>query len=449
MIGIGNFVPLVCNIQRAGIDQRVVLHPSIFLEEIRTVAGEKIAGHGNPKLTVHNKLLPSERYAHRSLHLCPHVTVPRTLLTRDQPARQETSVTLQDQQRDWDFLERHRDLVFDTQGIRMADSTWDKVHALAEDIWTFRREIQKPGGNDFSRSCPWSHPVDTLVYGSWCLGGAYALVALCATIGVPARELSIWGHSIAEAWVGGQWCTIESISRFPKAGGTNMLPVGFAELRLEPFDPSRPLADEQRETYWETDMLMIRGAENGLWLQQIRGTCYQPQTAMALYPGWSEPRFKSHWPDRYRLLDGQVTLAGEPALILRPGRAFQRRFWVGSLAETRGIRAALCGPEHAMPNRNLPADGGDWFLSVNGKVHPVRDVGGWPFVPSGECGPWRMEFDLPLEELYEHAWNTLAIGCPGRPSAQHSAPTAAGEYLWFGGEGEWSAPEEPCLCPEI
>ena len=439
---VGDFVPLELTIQRAGIPQRVILRPSIHIEEIRTVPGEPIAGNGNAGTTVHMKGVPSERYAHRSGHLCPFSSVPGTILTRQEPPRQETSVTLQDQERDWDFLERHRDLVFDGRRIQMTDPAWDKVWALAEDIWTFRREIQKPGGNDFSRGCPWRHPVDTLVYGSWCLGGAYALVALCATLGLRARELSIWGHSVAEVHLDGQWCLVDSISRFPKNGGCNMVRASFAEVRLDPTNPKYGFCKEQQETYWESYNLAVRGFENGLWLQQIRDTVFTPQTAPALYPGWENPRFKSPYKDRYDLVWGQGGF-GCPELILKQGQALQRRFWLGSLVETKALRAAFLGVDTGpLPSHHVPAGGGDWFIAVNGRVHGIRDQGGWQFhresIDHGKA--WRHEFEIQPAELLENAWNTLAIGCP---------VGSGNEFLCFGGAGEWSEPAEPIYCARL
>lgn len=442
---IGNFVPLVLTIQRAGIPQRVVMRPTIHIEEVRTAAGEKIPGQSvGPGGTCYVPGVPAERYAHESLHLCPHVSVPNVVLSRDNPPRQELSVSLQDQQREWDFLVRHRELVFDDRRIQMADSAWDKVFVLAEDIWTFRRDLQKPGGNDYSRTCPWSHPVDTLIYGSWCLGGAYALVALCATMGILAREVSICGHSVTEVHLGGQWCFVDSIQRFPKQGGCNMVRASWAEVRLDPANPKYGFIPDQQNVYWESFNLHTRGSENGLWLQQIRDTAYQPQTAMALYPGWSQPRFKSPYADRYDLLWGRSGF-GYPELVVRQGQALGRRFWVGSLAATKSLAATFIGV-HAgngnMVSHNVPKGGGEWFIAVNGKTHSIASLGGWAFHKESRPAnlPWEQPFEIPLAELRENSWNTLVIGCPAGGN---------GQFLALGGAGEWSLPEEPVWCGEV
>jgi len=259
---IGTFIPLEMQTVRAGIPQRVVLRPGIHIEEVRTVPGRLIRGHGDPTCTIHVKHYGPHRYLHASEHLCPHIRAPGGLISRHNPKQQETSVALQNVERDWDFLERHRELIFDNRRIKMCDAPWDKVWALAEDIWTFRRIIQKPGGNDFSKSCPWSHPVDSIIYGSWCLGGAYALIGLCATLGYAAREISIGGHSQAEVHFEGRWNFVESIARFPPSGGVNMVRDNFARIRLDPFNKRYGFCEQQRAAYWETTTLTSMSPAN-------------------------------------------------------------------------------------------------------------------------------------------------------------------------------------------
>jgi len=189
--------------------------------------------------------------------------------------------------------------------------------------------------------------------------------------------------------------------------------------------------------------LSLSSPDNGLWLQQYRNTFFTPQTALALYPYWTEALFKSHKPDRYDFLWGRHCPSwANHRLILKKGQAFQRRFWVGSLAETAGMIATFHGLERTdTAAHNVPRGGGDWFIAVNGHVRPIRDQGGWTF-HRGEAqnpGAWTHEFEIPPGDLREHDWNTLAIGCAG----------SGGEFLWFGGTGEWSLPEEPCFCPRV
>ncbi len=437
-----HFHPIRQQLQRAGIPQSFMLCPSIHIDEIRSVAGDSIPGHGNSKLTVHLADAGPERYAHRSLHLCPHTAVPCGLPGRDEPARQEVSVALGDKDRDWDFIQRHVELIFDTKRIQMADAARDKVHALAEDLWRFRRVIQKPGGNDFSKSVPWSHPVDAIIYGSWCLGASYAMIAMCATLGITGRELALRGHSTSEVHLNGQWHFVESIQRFPENGGNNLPGAPFAEIRLNPFDTAYGFCEEQQEFYWETCSLQFTSPANGLWMQGGDSTFLTPQNALALYPGWTDPRFKSPDPHRHPLVWGRDGSAALPELLLKKGQAMQRRFWVGSLAETRALEARFSGfAWSGIASSQVPADGGDWWIAVNGKRYPIRDQGGWTFTKDRAVAPgdWYHTFELPLEALREGDWNTLTIGCDGHGH----------EFLWFAGRGETTRPEEPCFCPDL
>lgn len=59
-------------------------------------------------------------------------------------------------------------------------------------------------------------------------------------------------------------------------------------------------------------------------------------------PARGAPRFKSHQERTHDLVWGQPAWS-HPVLILKRGKAFRRRFWIGSLAETAGITVTLCG----------------------------------------------------------------------------------------------------------
>lgn len=440
---IGSFQPLTIDQEFLYGRYQAHLSPSIHIDEVRTVRGEKISGTINPKAPCHDPEAGPHRYAHRSQHLCPHTALDYTAITPEFPDHQEPSVTLQDSSRDWHFLARHRDLVFDNKRIQLADSPWDKIRALAEDIWTFRRVIQKPGGNTFEHSTPWSHPVDSLMYGSWCLGGAYALIGLCATLGIRAREISLRGHSATEVWLNGKWCFVESIQRFAENGGTNMVDASFAEVRLAPTDPAYGFCAEQQQMYFQTRFLSSMCPNNGLWLQQLQNVSYCPETALAMYPYWTEPRFKSDQPERYELVPRFQNAGGaHEALILRQGQAFARRFWIGSLSETKTLTATFEGAGRTdVPTQNVPEDGGNWFIAVNDKIYPIRDLGGWSALrgAGGKTSPWQFSFELPLAELTEHAYNMLAIGCDGSGT----------QFLRFHGAGNAALPAETCFCPRL
>lgn len=444
---IGSFVPLETVHQGSCWKRRMLFSPSIHVQEQRTVTGDLVAGKEFRTSNAQWQRLGPERWAHRSRHLCSFTTTPPPFVipTRDDPPDQPHFFPTQ--QQDWDFWCKHRDLVFQGKGLHPAAPMWERVHALAEDIWTFRFNIQKPGGNDFSRECPWSHPTPTLMYGSWCAGCAPALIALCATLGVPARVVQVLDHAMVEAWIDGAWCLIDNVTSLAKAGGNMMLRGGLAEVLLDPTNPQWGFTDEQKGKYWEKTFLMY-SSSTGRHHEEPFITHLTPQNALALYPGWVNPRFKSHQPDTYDLVWGRPAWS-HPALILKQGQAFRRRFWLGSLAETRRILVTLCGErgsgDAAYAPHHVPTDGGDWFIAVNGRRFSLRDLGGWQFADGKQPQDWILDlrwtrtFDVPLDALVESEWNEIAVGCPG----------SGEQFLRFGGSADWILPEEHCLCPRV
>ncbi len=445
----GNWLPLETVQQGSSFKRRIVLSPSIHIEETRTSAGSEIAGAElRPKegQSAQWQRLGRQRYAHHSLHVCPHTKTPPPFVipTRDDPPDQ--SHFFDTQQQDWRFWEKHRDLVFQGKGIHPADPIWDRVHALAEDIWTFRYTIQKPGGNNFSREMPWSHPTTALIYGSWCAGCAPALCALCATIGVPTRMVQIVDHMMVEAWLQDRWCLIDNVTDFAQAGGNMMLRGSLADVLLDPTREEWEFIDKQKGKYWEKTIMQYTPS-TGLFNEEPWTTFLTPQNALAVYPSWIEPRFKSHREKSYDLVWGQPSHSS-PVLVLKQGQAFRRRFWIGSLAETKSMRATFCGEggcTSGIAQYNVPQDGGDWFIDVNGSRFSVGELGGWDFHHSP--GPnrerlkdvlWTHGFEVPIQLLREHSWNHVAIGATGSGS----------EFLRFGGTSDWILPEETCWCPQ-
>lgn len=346
-------------------------------------------------------------------------------------------MALGDKHKDWDFLERHRDLVLDNKGFSLHTSVADKIEALAEDIWRFRRVIQKPGGNTFSQCIPWSHPVDTLIYGSWCLGGAFAFVALCATYGIQARHVSMWGHSAAEVHLGGRWRYVESIQRFGE-NGNNLPSASFAEVVLDPLNPEYGFCPEQQCVYWQTWPQCYSVHADGLWLHEKRKTVLCPQTVRSLYPVWESPGFKSNNEYAYELLpaaDAEVS----HEFVLRSGQAMRRRFWIGALDQTRRLTAYFHGGSHGnWPGRKVSDDGGDWFAAVNGGVRPLKENGGWR-IQQKPGNSWALEVPLPLENLQENAWNTITLGCRG----------AGDKYVCLAGYAPLEHEAEACFCANV
>ena len=437
------FVPVEKTFRGDGWSVSAAMQPAIHVEEFVARPGEPIPP-SPPPAGVSER--PVERYRHRTRHLAPPRQTPQGFFTREQP--RPVSRTFGDVGRDWDFVVQHRDKVLAGAGVTAASSDRDKVHALAEDIWKFRRQIRQPGV-DLRTEEPWSHPADTLCYGSWCVGAGNAMVALCNTLRIPARLVGVNDHTMSEVWLDGAWRFVENAGTWLEGGGECLQERNWAQVIADPHGGGPGITDAQRYRY----QVMWQGGyefpqPDGLFAFEggFQGAHLTPQTAASLYAGWDEPVFKSAHGDRYDLVWGwPAANCLHDEWILRQGGAFGRRFWLGSLGDTRRVLATFCGPhnqpEMTTPPHRVASDGGEWFVQVNDRRHAVGDQGGWTFLKDGyrDRSVWIHEFEIPLGELRESAWNTIALGNAGRGP----------EFLHFGGGCEPLAPAEPCWCRNV
>ena len=436
--------PILVTKQHIPWSATIQFSPSIYVDEVRKTPGEAIPGSELGDVDNQWQTLGPERYAHRSAHLNPHVEpMPWKTPTRDDPPDQPHF--LKRQQHDWDLWEKHRDLVFERKQLQHVDSVWDRVAALAEDIYRYRFTIQQPGGNGNPKGGHWtpmSHPTPTIAYGSWCAGCAPTLVALCATMYVPARMVQILDHAMAEVLVGGQWCLADNSTNMWNGENEMFSRASLAEILLEPTSERFDFTDAQRYKFWQRTAMMY-SSNTGRWHEEPYAADLTPQNVHGLYPGWTDPRFKSADPHRYMLLGARNQFT-HPSLILRRGERFLRRFWLGSLAETDRLIATFTGPKNGKSSKaaNVPPSGGDWCVQINDHQIPVQDAGGFGLADDVENGPtygvwprakpaWWVQLDLPRGALTEHGWNTLAIGCPGSGS----------QFLQFAGHADAMNPD--------
>jgi len=436
-----NLAPILVTTQHDPWRATLQFSPSIYIDEVRAEAGTPIAGGELGEVDNQWKRLGPARYAHRSAHLNPHVEpMPWWTPTRDEPADQPRF--FKHQHHDWDLWEKHRDLIFQTKGLRLIDPAWDRVAALAEDMYRYRFTIQHPGGNPKGPWTPMSHPTPTIIYGSWCAGCAPTLAALCSTMHIPARMVQILDHAMTEVLIDGRWCLADNSTNMWTGENEMFSRASLAEILLDPTSERFEFTDAQRYKFWQRTAMMY-APNTGRWHEEPQAADLTPQNAMGLYPGWTTPRFKSADPNRYALLAARNTFA-HPSLILRQGERFARRFWLGSLEETDRLTATFTGPagRHASGAANAPASGGAWYVQINGERIPVGDAGGFAFADDAEDGPtygvwplakptWWLQLDLPRGALLEHAWNTIAIGCPG----------SGGGFLPFAGHADAMNPD--------
>lgn len=223
-----------------------------------------------------------------------------------------------------------------------------------------------------------------------------------------------------------------------------MVDASFMEVWTNPTNPRFGFSKHQQSYYWEMmDYFNMFGQADGLQMHTggYRRMYLTPQTAGTLYPATRDIWYKSAAPDRYVLVWGKPVGRRFNALKLAQGHMMGRRFWLGSLADTKAMvvefnTSGVPGAPEAS-DANVPADGGEWFVEVNGRRHPLRDNGGFRLEPnSGDNRPRRfLAFAIPMDELKENTWNSVAIGNAGRGD----------EFFWLGAVIDAASPAEACL----
>jgi hypothetical protein len=426
-----------------GWSQEWYLVPAIQVVEIRTTPGERVEGGYTEKPSVGRRDNGPERFRHRSLHWTNERRLFSGAATREAPARQ-VSFALGSVEKDWDFLIQHRDRVLRENGLTLQSPDVDRVRVLARDIWSNHRDREHTV--DPKNQSPSSYPADCLLQSSFCVGAGNALVMLCHTMGIPARSIHTYDHTMTEVWIDGRWWFVENTPRNCREGNF-MVDASFMEVWSNPFDPRFKFSDHQARYYWEmADYGYMFGQVDGLQMHTggYRRTSLTPQTAGLLYPETKDIWYKSSFADRYTLLWGRPMAQRYSELKLGQNQMMRRSFWLGSLAETKGLEAQFNLPRGAVVDATvaqIPADGGEWFVAVNGRRHLLRELGGWRLQTSEyENRPRQYyRFAIPLSELKANAWNEIAIGNAAKGD----------QFVWLGAAIEAIEPAEACFADNL
>jgi hypothetical protein len=418
------------------------LVPAIHLLEIKKTPGQPIPG-GFAEDTAPGRLVFGPgRYRHRSLHEREHPLghIARGRATRESPPRQ-ASYSLGSIEKDWDFLIEYRDRVLRENGLTLDSPAVDRVRAVAKDIWMEHRD--KDHIVDPKNNSPSSYPADCLLQSSFCVGAGNALVMVCHTMGIPARSVHMFDHTMSEVQLHGRWWFVENTPRNSREGNY-MVDANFMEVWTNPTDPRFGFSPHQARFYWEMmDYFLMFGQIDGLQMHTggYRRMYLTPQTAGLMYPGQKNIWYKSNLPDRYPLLWGKSVAQRFQQMKVRQGQAMRRTFWIGSLTDTKGIvaqfNASAAPADGSAPDADIPADGGEWFVSINGKRHYLRDLGGWRLRDTeGDNRPRKhYAFDVPLGDLKEQAVNEIVFGNSGEGR----------EFFWMGAVLNVTEPPEACL----
>lgn len=104
-------------------------------------------------------------------------------------------------QRDWDILSEAVQQAYAVAGVSERSAPLDRIRALA----VLQNEHK-------AKVYPSRHPVDTLLYSSYCTGASNLFAALCMLAGFPVRTLNNAIHSMAEVWDGQRWLFVDNLT---------------------------------------------------------------------------------------------------------------------------------------------------------------------------------------------------------------------------------------------
>ena len=210
-------------------------------------------------------------------------------------------------QRDWDVIREAVDKTYHDADLTAESPAMDRIRALVDLQNEHKAEVH-----------PSRHPVDTLLYSSYCTGAANLFAALCVMAGFPARTLNNSIHSIAEVWTGERWLFVDNLTNgqldafapTPGRKAEAILPHNYLEvlLGLGSYPDGTPLQTAHGTRYTEEQPFFepyinlgtkvwrfnhgrmgispsLPPKKAGVGLMAL--PC--PDNIWAIYPEWSEP----------------------------------------------------------------------------------------------------------------------------------------------------------------
>lgn len=381
-------------------------------------------------------------------------------------------------QRDWDIIREAVDKAYLDAGLTAESPAMDRIRALVDLQNEHKAEVH-----------PSRHPVDTLLYSSYCTGAANLFAALCMMAGFPARTLNNSIHSMAEVWNGEQWLFVDNLTTgqlddFAPAPGRKaeaILNQNYMEvlLGMGAYPDGTPLKAAHGTRYTEEQPFFepfinlgtkdwrfnhgrmgispsLPPKEAGVGLMAL--PC--PDNIRAIYPEWNEPLLfsRSGRENELSLTPRQGWLHTLVRVDRRLGIC--KSFHVGDLDDgsnpVKSARADLHISD-SMGTEFNPSRAG-WVLQLNGKsISLDKDA------VSQHAGV--LSFDLPVQDLKENAMNRVELYSEksyAGPHRYHMPDTLAvniypdglgTELPWYGSDeaglylGAYETPETgPSVC---
>lgn len=326
-------------------------------------------------------------------------------------------------QRDWDILAEAVQQAYADAGVSEKSPAFERLRALAA--------LQNK--HKGSPVYPSRHPVDTLLYQSYCTGAANLFAALCMIAGFPARTLNNAIHSMAEVWDGEAWRFVDNLTAgqirdlAPRPGvpADSIFRHNYIEMLAgvgtcidgSPMQPAHRTRYAVEQPYFEpfinagTRDWRFNHGRIGLtppMLPSKIGTGLfalpAPDNVRAIYPEWNEPLLFSRagCAAELSLTPRQSWL--ETVVRLDRGLGVKKSFYVGLIDDRKSPVKTARADLHVS----------DWLGS---EFDPIR--GGWNLLLNGkalalDASTYRqydgvISFELPLADLRENSMNEVEL----------------------------------------
>ncbi len=325
-------------------------------------------------------------------------------------------------QRDWDILSDAVQQAYLDAGVTEQSAPFERITALV---------LLQNKHKD--KVYPSRHPVDTLLYSSYCTGAANLFAALCMIAGFPARALNNAVHSMTEVWDGQRWLFVDNLTAgqltelAPRPGypADAIFKHNYVEMLAglgtcidgSPMNPEHMARYAEEQPYFEPyvsaatrDWRFDHGRfglapsvppmEGGVGLYALPS----PDNIRAIYPEWNEPLLftRAGTENEISLTPRQGWV--ETVARLDRGLGIRKSFYVGQLDDgdnpVTHARADLHLSD-GIGSEFSPSRGG-WNLLLNGKSLAL-DAN----VVTSHHG--LLSFALPLSHLKENGINQLEL----------------------------------------
>ena len=349
-----------------------------------------------------------------------------------QPCKEDTAMTtvsikFGDHKKDYQYLVKKRDEILRAADIPTDGREWDKVQTIASALVNHRRYNPEEPEVGFGY---YLHPVDFLDKISYCAGAAKTMVAMCSTMSIPAREVSMYCHCVCEVYLDGKWRfvenTVEALENIPDGYEKGPLfSYSFQEMLTNPKTKGF-----KRDYYLRLNNYKVIKPDGNEVYPFVYGMAAYSNWMYNMPEGYKDKSYKSIWLNTNSTQELAAFYPGQPVtykcgdkpvMYLTPPRRkvadrkiaaadiYRQKFYLNHKDSLNRVSAYLLMT--AGTDRNIPQDGGKWYFKVNNKKFYLKDLGGfktqcpyrsqldWVWLPDDQLKFDYIKFDIPIEIL--------------------------------------------------